>query len=61
MVISKKKTLTYFIDFSTDPEKNHMKKIDKEGGIKYTENQIKTNDALAERLDITPMRFNYPV
>jgi hypothetical protein len=38
-----------------------MKKIDKEGGIKYTENQIKTNDALAERLDITPMRFNYPV
>lgn len=41
-----------------DPEKNHMKSVDAAGGVQYTENQIKTCHALAERLGIPPIRFN---
>lgn len=40
-----------------DPEKNHMKKVDLEGGVKYTENQLKTCASLSERLGIKPMQF----
>lgn len=41
-----------------DPEKNHMKKVDEEGGVKYTPNQIQTCMDLAKRLNIEPIRFN---
>lgn len=40
-----------------DPEKNHMKKVDEEGGVRYTPNQIKTCEELAKRLNIPPMKF----
>lgn len=41
-----------------DPEKNHMKKIDAEGGVHYTDNQIKTCNQLSERLGVAPIKFN---
>lgn len=41
-----------------DPERNHMKKVDAEGGVHYTENQIKTCNDLSLRLGIPPIRFN---
>ncbi|XP_053685038.1 uncharacterized oxidoreductase YjmC [Sabethes cyaneus] len=40
-----------------DPEKNHMKKVDEEGGLAYHENQIKTCNQLSERLGVTPIAF----
>ncbi|XP_037045184.1 uncharacterized oxidoreductase YjmC-like [Bradysia coprophila] len=40
-----------------DPERIHMEKVDKEGGLVYTENQLQTCDSLAERLSIQPLRF----
>ena len=41
-----------------DPERNHMKKVDEEGGVQYTEDQIKTCNELSKRLNITPIKFN---
>jgi len=40
-----------------DPERIHMQKVDKEGGVVYTENQLRTCESLAERLSIQPLRF----
>ncbi|KAG5677242.1 hypothetical protein PVAND_007016 [Polypedilum vanderplanki] len=41
-----------------DPEREHMEKVDKEGGVRYTPNQIKTCEELAKRLNIPPLKFN---
>ncbi|XP_058458431.1 uncharacterized oxidoreductase YjmC [Malaya genurostris] len=40
-----------------DPERNHMKKVDQEGGLAYHENQIKTCNQLSERLGVSPIAF----
>ena len=40
-----------------DPERNHMKKVDEEGGVYYTENQIKTCNELSARLGVSPIKF----
>ena len=40
-----------------DPERQHMKKVDAEGGVKYNENQIKNCEELAERLGVSPIKF----
>ncbi|XP_069681972.1 uncharacterized oxidoreductase YjmC-like [Periplaneta americana] len=40
-----------------DPERNHMKMVDEEGGIRYHENQLKASAALATQLSITPMQL----
>ncbi|XP_055625034.1 uncharacterized oxidoreductase YjmC [Toxorhynchites rutilus septentrionalis] len=40
-----------------DPERNHMKKVDKDGGLAYHENQIKTCNQLSERLGVPPITF----
>lgn len=40
-----------------DPEKHHMQKVDKEGGVRYTPNQIKTCTELAQKLKIKPIQF----
>ncbi|XP_059611852.1 uncharacterized oxidoreductase YjmC [Phlebotomus argentipes] len=40
-----------------DPEKAHMAKVKKSGGINYHENQLKTCDNLAKRLNIEPLQF----
>lgn len=40
-----------------DPERNHMKKVDEEGGVKYTENQIITCTNLSKRLGVSPIKF----
>lgn len=39
-----------------DPEIAHMKKCNAEGGIQYHINQLKANDALAEKLGIEKMK-----
>lgn len=41
-----------------DPERNHMKKVDSDGGVRYTENQIKTCANLSTRLGVDPIKFN---
>lgn len=38
-----------------DKEKIHMEKVTAEGGLRYVENQHKTNRLLAEELKIKPM------
>lgn len=40
-----------------DPERSHMKKVDAEGGVRYTENQIKTCAELSKRLGVEPIKF----
>lgn len=40
-----------------DPERSHMKRVDEEGGVRYTPNQIKTCEELAKRLKIDPIKF----
>jgi LDH2 family malate/lactate/ureidoglycolate dehydrogenase len=40
-----------------DPERLHMKKVDSEGGVEYSENQIKTCQELSERLGVSPIKF----
>lgn len=40
-----------------DPERIHMKQVDKEGGVCYTPNQIKTCTELSQRLGIPPIQF----
>lgn len=40
-----------------DPERNHMSKVDQEGGLAYHENQIKTCTQLSERLGVKPISF----
>lgn len=41
-----------------DPERNHMKQVDGAGGVKYTDNQIKTCNELSKRLGIAEIKFN---
>ncbi|CRL02920.1 CLUMA_CG015751, isoform A [Clunio marinus] len=41
-----------------DPERIHMKKVDSEGGVRYTDNQIKACQKLSERLGVSPIKFN---
>lgn len=41
-----------------DPERIHMSSVDKAGGVRYTENQIKTCNELSKRLGIDPIKFN---
>ncbi|XP_066259530.1 uncharacterized oxidoreductase YjmC-like [Euwallacea similis] len=41
-----------------DKEKKHMEKVGLEGGLRYVENQHKTNTKLAEELKIKPMVSN---
>lgn len=41
-----------------EPERNHMKKVDAEGGVQYTENQIKTCEELSARLGVSMIKFN---
>ncbi|KAG5890481.1 hypothetical protein JTB14_013423 [Gonioctena quinquepunctata] len=38
-----------------DHERIHMKKVDKEGGLKYVRNQHETNSKLAKKLNVKPM------
>lgn len=40
-----------------DKEALNMKAVDEAGGVQYLENQLKTCDALAERLKIRPLSF----
>lgn len=40
-----------------DPERIHMKKVDAEGGVRYTENQIKNCMELSKRLGVSPIKF----
>lgn len=39
-----------------DPERNNMKLVDRQGGIKYHENQLKASLKLAECLNVKPMK-----
>lgn len=41
-----------------DPERNHMRMVDEQGGVQYTPNQIKTCEELSKRLNIAPLKFN---
>ncbi|KAF7283894.1 hypothetical protein GWI33_022725 [Rhynchophorus ferrugineus] len=38
-----------------DKENHHMEKVNNEGGLRYVENQHKTNEKLAEELKVKPM------
>lgn len=40
-----------------DPERIHMESVDKDGGLVYSDNQLKTCESLATRLSIQPLRF----
>lgn len=40
-----------------DKEQQNMNRVSKAGGIQYLENQLKTCEALAERLNIKPLSF----
>ncbi|XP_046617169.1 uncharacterized oxidoreductase YjmC [Neodiprion virginianus] len=40
-----------------DPERGHMRKVDREGGITYHDNQIKASKLFAEKLGVQPMRL----
>ena len=41
-----------------DPEKNHMKQVQDDGGIRYHDNQIQSCHQLAKRLNVAPIKFN---
>ncbi|KAL0279211.1 UNVERIFIED_CONTAM: hypothetical protein PYX00_000817 [Menopon gallinae] len=43
-----------------DPERAHMALVDKEGGIRYHENQLKAAAELAKELNIQPMKLEKP-
>ncbi|XP_037045189.1 uncharacterized oxidoreductase YjmC-like [Bradysia coprophila] len=40
-----------------DPERIHMENVDKEGGLRYTENQLQTCEKLVKRLSVKPLSF----
>lgn len=41
-----------------DPERIHMEKVNKEGGLRYTQDQLKINAELASELKVKPMVAN---
>lgn len=41
-----------------DPERMHMQKVKKSGGLSYVQNQHDTNKKLAEELKVPPMKSN---
>lgn len=40
-----------------DPENNHMRKVDYDGGVQYSEDQMKTCNELSTRLGVTPLKI----
>lgn len=40
-----------------DPEKQHMRKVDKEGGITYHPNQLKVSEEFAKHMGVRPMKL----
>ncbi|EFN77495.1 uncharacterized protein LOC105189531 [Harpegnathos saltator] len=40
-----------------DPERQHMKKVDKEGGITYHPNQLKASEEFAKLMGVQPMKL----
>lgn len=40
-----------------DPERIHMEKVNKEGGLVYSEDQLQTCESLSRRLNVQPLRF----
>lgn len=40
-----------------DPERRHMEKVDKEGGIAYHPNQLKVSEEFAKHMDVRPMKL----
>jgi len=40
-----------------DPERQHMRKVDSEGGITYHPNQLKVSEEFAEHMGVQPMKL----
>lgn len=40
-----------------DRHKEHVKKVDEEGGIRYLQNQLQTCEKLANDLGVNPLKF----
>lgn len=40
-----------------DPEANHMKLVDEQGGLCYVKDQHCTNDVLARELNVSVMKY----
>lgn len=40
-----------------DPERQHMQKVDKEGGITYHPNQLKASEKFAKHMGVRPMKL----
>lgn len=40
-----------------DPERRHMSKVDKDGGITYHPNQLKASEEFAEHMGVRPMKL----
>lgn len=40
-----------------DPERHHMKKVDREGGITYHPNQLKASEEFAKHMGVRPMKL----
>ncbi|XP_011641057.1 uncharacterized protein LOC105429639 [Pogonomyrmex barbatus] len=40
-----------------DPEREHMKKVDKEGGITYHPNQLEASEKFAKHMGVRPMKL----
>ncbi|XP_020278475.1 uncharacterized protein LOC109852065 [Pseudomyrmex gracilis] len=40
-----------------DPERQHMSKVDKDGGITYHPNQLKASEEFAEHMGVRPMKL----
>ncbi|XP_012233753.1 uncharacterized oxidoreductase YjmC [Linepithema humile] len=40
-----------------DPERQHMRKVDSEGGITYHPNQLKASEEFAEHMGVQPMKL----
>lgn len=39
-----------------DPERQHMEKVDKAGGVQYVKDQLETCERLAKRLKVTSLQ-----
>lgn len=40
-----------------DPERRHMRKVDREGGITYHPNQLEASEEYAKHMDVRPMKL----